>query len=102
MRPPQGRTDDTVSAVSRELGLPQVLRSVTAKGHATTDSALIRQRTLDGAGKDGIIPLHDIYDGALPAVQGIIDELKERGFAFVTVPQLPTPATAEPGKIYRP
>ncbi|MFC8920899.1 polysaccharide deacetylase family protein [Streptomyces sp. NPDC047821] len=102
MRPPQGRTDDTVSEVSRELGLAQVLWSVTAKDYSTTDSALIRQRTLDGAEKDGIILLHDIYDGTVPAVPGIIAELKKRGFTFVTVPQLLAPAKAEPGTVYRP
>ncbi|MEV3987442.1 polysaccharide deacetylase family protein [Streptomyces sp. NPDC049837] len=102
MRPPQGRTDETVAGVSRELGLAQVLWSVTAKDYSTTDSALIRQRTLDGAEKDGIILLHDIYDGTVPAVPGIIDELKQRGFTFVTVPQLLAPAKAEPGTVYRP
>ncbi|MFG3498827.1 polysaccharide deacetylase family protein [Streptomyces sp. NPDC047928] len=102
MRPPQGRTDDTVSEVSRELGLAQVLWSVTAKDYATTDSDLIRQRTLDGADKDGIILLHDIYDGTVPAVPGIIEELKKRGFTFVTVPQLLAPAKPEPGTVYRP
>ncbi|GGU48360.1 polysaccharide deacetylase family protein [Streptomyces lavendofoliae] len=102
MRPPQGRTDDTVSGISRELGLAQVLWSVTAKDYSTTDSALIRQRTLDGAKRDGIILLHDIYDGTVPAVPGIIDELKKRGFTFVTVPQLLAPAKAEPGTVYKP
>lgn len=102
MRPPQGRTDDTVSEISRELGLAQVLWSVTAKDYSTTDSALIRQRTLDGAGKDGIILLHDIYDGTVPAVPGIIAELKKRGFTFVTVPQLLAPAKPEPGTVYKP
>ncbi|MFF8288783.1 polysaccharide deacetylase family protein [Streptomyces sp. NPDC016309] len=102
MRPPQGRTDETVADISRELGLAQVLWSVTAKDYSTTDSALIRQRTLDGAKKDGIILLHDIYDGTVPAVPGIIDELKRRGFTFVTVPQLLAPAKAEPGTVYKP
>ncbi|WP_228973247.1 polysaccharide deacetylase family protein [Streptomyces sp. DH12] len=102
MRPPQGRTDETVSEICRELGLSQVLWSVTAKDYATTDSDLIRERTLKDADRDGIILLHDIYDGTVPAVPGIIDELKARGFTFVTVPQLLAPATPEPGKVYRP
>ncbi|MEU4269339.1 polysaccharide deacetylase family protein [Streptomyces sp. NPDC026092] len=102
MRPPQGRTDDTVSEVSRDLGLAQVLWSVTAKDYSTTDSELIRQRVLDASQGDGIILLHDIYDGTVPAVPGIIDELKNRGFTFVTVPQLLAPGKAEPGAVYRP
>ncbi|WSC94792.1 polysaccharide deacetylase family protein [Streptomyces sp. NBC_01754] len=102
MRPPQGRTDDTVSDISKELGLSQILWSATAKDYSTNDSALITERILDQADKDGIILLHDIYKGTVPAVPGIIEALKKRGFTFVTVPQLMAPAEPEPGTIYRP
>ncbi|MGW0699616.1 polysaccharide deacetylase family protein [Streptomyces sp. NPDC002867] len=102
MRPPQGRTDDDVTAVSKELGLSQVLWSATAKDYSTTDSALIEQRILDQADRDGIILLHDIYDGTVPAVPGIIEELKKRGYTFVTVPELLAPAEPQPGTVYRP
>lgn len=102
MRPPQGRTDETVTEVSRELGLAQILWSITAKDYSTTDSALIRKRVLEQAHRDGIILLHDIYDGTVPAVPGIIDELKRQGYTFVTVPQLLAPGKAEPGAVYRP
>lgn len=102
MRPPQGRTDDTVSGISKDLGLSQILWSATAKDYSTTDSALIRKRILDQAGKDGIILLHDIYKGTVPAVPGIIDALKKEGYTFVTVPQLMAPAEPVPGTIYRP
>lgn len=102
MRPPQGRTDREVVRVSRELGLAQVLWSATAKDYSTTDSALITRRILDDADRDGIILLHDIYDGTVPAVPGIIAELKRRGYTFVTVPQLLAPGVAEPGAVYKP
>ncbi|MET9152557.1 polysaccharide deacetylase family protein [Streptomyces griseoflavus] len=101
MRPPQGRTNDTVQGISRELGLAEVLWSVTAKDYRTTDSGLITRRVLDQASRDGIILLHDLYDGTVPAVPGIIDGLRKRGFVFVTVPQLLAPGRAEPGKVYR-
>ncbi|MGW9594570.1 polysaccharide deacetylase family protein [Streptomyces chartreusis] len=101
MRPPQGRTDDTVHDICRELGMSEILWSVTAKDYKTDDSELIAQRVLDQTERDGIILLHDIYDGTVPAVPGIIDALKERGFVFVTVPQLLAPGKAEPGKVYR-
>ncbi|MFE7129934.1 polysaccharide deacetylase family protein [Streptomyces sp. NPDC057638] len=102
MRPPQGRINDDVTAVSKELGLAQILWSATAKDYSTTDSDLIRERIVKQASKDGIILLHDIYDGTVPAVPGIISELKERGYTFVTVSQLLAPAKAEPGAIYKP
>ncbi|MFE0416498.1 polysaccharide deacetylase family protein [Streptomyces tendae] len=101
MRPPQGRTDDTVHDICRELGLAEVLWSVTAKDYKTNDSGLITERVLDQSSRDGIILLHDIYDGTVPAVPGIIDALKKRGYVFVTVPQLMAPGKAEPGKVYR-
>ncbi|OQR59485.1 deacetylase [Streptomyces maremycinicus] len=101
MRPPQGRTDETVHEICRELGLAEVLWTVTAKDYTTTDPALIRRRVLARAERDGIILLHDIYDGTVPAVPGIIDALKERGYVFVTVPQLLAPGTAQPGHVYR-
>ncbi|MFC8098976.1 polysaccharide deacetylase family protein [Streptomyces sp. NPDC057363] len=101
MRPPQGRTDDTVHEISRELGLAEVLWSVTAKDYQTNDSDLITERVLKQSSRDGIILLHDIYDGTVPAVPGIIDALKKRGYVLVTVPQLLAPGKAEPGKVYR-
>ncbi|MCS0605629.1 polysaccharide deacetylase family protein [Streptomyces sp. LP11] len=102
MRPPQGRTDTDVHEIAKELGLAEVLWSVTAKDYATDDSDLITKRVLDQASRDGIILLHDLYPGTVPAVPGIIDALKERGYVFVTVPQLLAPGKAEPGKVYRP
>lgn len=102
MRPPQGRTDDTVSRISKELGLSQILWSTTAKDYSTNDSTLIRRRTLEQADRDGIILLHDIYKGTVPAVPGIIDALQRAGYTFVTVPQLMAPAEPVPGTVYRP
>ncbi|MGW7485364.1 polysaccharide deacetylase family protein [Streptomyces sp. NPDC054786] len=102
MRPPQGRTDEEVSKISKELGLAQVLWSVTAKDYRTNDSVLITKRVLDQTERDGIILLHDIYKGTVPAVPGILKELKKRGYTVVTVSQLLSPAKPEPGMVYRP
>ncbi|MER0481141.1 polysaccharide deacetylase family protein [Streptomyces sp. Edi2] len=102
MRPPQGRTDEDVSEISKRLGLAQVLWSVTAKDYQTNDSALITKRVLEQTERDGIILLHDIYKGTVPAVPGILKELKKRGYTVVTVSQLLSPAKPEPGMVYRP
>jgi peptidoglycan/xylan/chitin deacetylase (PgdA/CDA1 family) len=102
MRPPQGRTDKKVAKVSKELGLAQVLWNDTASDYATTDSALIHKRILKDAHRDGIILLHDLYKGTVPAVPGIIDALREQGYVLVTVPELLAPAQPEPGRIYKP
>ncbi|MHA5053151.1 polysaccharide deacetylase family protein [Streptomyces sp. SD15] len=102
MRPPQGRTNDTVHKICRELGLAEVLWSVTAKDYKMHDPEVIHQRVLKQSSRDGIILLHDLYPGTVPAVPGIIDALKERGYVFVTVPQLLAPGKAKPGTVYRP
>ncbi|MEU0036566.1 polysaccharide deacetylase family protein [Streptomyces sp. NPDC006333] len=102
MRPPQGRTDDTVQKICREMGLSEVLWSVTAKDYKTYDPKVIQERVLKQSTRDGIILLHDLYPGTVPAVPGIIDALKERGYVFVTVPQLLAPGKPKPGTVYRP
>ncbi|MFJ3310006.1 polysaccharide deacetylase family protein [Streptomyces sp. NPDC086549] len=102
MRPPQGRTDRKVAKICRELGLAQVLWSVTAKDYETTDSALITERVLDQTHRDGIILLHDLHKGTVPAVPGIIKALQQRGYTIVTVSQLLAPAKPQPGMVYRP
>ncbi|MEV6291436.1 polysaccharide deacetylase family protein [Streptomyces sp. NPDC051896] len=102
MRPPQGRTDREVAKVCKELGLAQVLWSVTAKDYETTDSALITKRVLDQTDRDGIILLHDLHKGTVPAIPGILKALKQRGYTIVTVSQLLAPAKPQPGMVYRP
>lgn len=100
MRPPQGRTDQRVAKVSRELGLTQILWTVTAKDYRDHDPKLIQRRVLVGAARDGIILLHDIYPGTVPAVPAIIDGLRKQGLTPVTVSQLFAPAKPQPGRAY--
>ncbi|MEV2213577.1 polysaccharide deacetylase family protein [Streptomyces sp. NPDC050997] len=102
MRPPQGRTNRNVAKICRELGLAQVLWSVTAKDYETTDSALITKRVLEQTHRDGIILLHDLHKGTVPAVPGIINALQQRGYTIVTVSQMLAPAKPRPGMVYRP
>ncbi len=52
MRPPRGRTDDTLHRVGREPGLSEVLRSATAKDRATTGSATARRRPSPASSPD--------------------------------------------------
>ncbi|WP_405990665.1 polysaccharide deacetylase family protein [Streptomyces sp. NBC_00986] len=102
MRPPEGRTNRRVARICRELGLAQVLWSVTAKDYETTDSALITKRVLDQTRRDGIILLHDLHKGTVPAVPGIIKSLEQRGYTIVTVSELLAPAEPRAGMVYRP
>ncbi|MFG2295469.1 polysaccharide deacetylase family protein [Streptomyces sp. NPDC048603] len=100
MRPPQGLTDARVAEVCRSLGLAQILWSVTAKDYRDHDPEVITSRVLQGARRNGIILLHDVYPGTVPAVPAIIDGLRRRGLTPVTVSQLFTATRPEPGRAY--
>ncbi|WP_327359931.1 polysaccharide deacetylase family protein [Streptomyces sp. NBC_01296] len=100
MRPPRGLTNPSVAEVCRSLGLAQILWSVTAKDYRDHDPEVITSRVLQGAQRNGIILLHDVYPGTVPAVPGIIDGLRRRGLTPVTVSQLFAPHRPEPGQAY--
>ncbi|PJJ02961.1 peptidoglycan/xylan/chitin deacetylase (PgdA/CDA1 family) [Streptomyces sp. 2333.5] len=102
MRPPGGATNDDLKKIMKDLGLAQILWSVTAKDYETTDTELIKQRVLDQTKRDGIILLHERYSGTIPAVPDIIAQLRQQGYEFVTVSQLMAPAKPRPGEVYRP
>ncbi|GAA0289148.1 hypothetical protein GCM10010302_29350 [Streptomyces polychromogenes] len=100
MRPPQGETDPKVAEVCRSLGLAEILWSVTARDYRDHDPGVITRRVLEGAQRDGIILLHDIYPGTVPAVPAVIDGLRRRGLTPVTVSELFAPRRPEPGRAY--
>lgn len=108
LRPPQGRTSGTVTAIAKELGMAEVEWSANGADYRTTDSALITSRILKQTKPDGIILLHDLvdptnegYNGTVAAVPGIISALQSRGYTFVTVRQLLAPGAPVPGKVYK-
>ncbi|WP_329176616.1 polysaccharide deacetylase family protein [Streptomyces sp. NBC_01477] len=108
LRPPQGRTSGTVTAIAKDLGMSEVVWSTDGADYRTTDSALIAQRIEKHTKRDGIILLHDLvdptdagYNGTIAAVPGIISTLQGRGYTFVTVKQLLAPGTPQPGKVYK-
>lgn len=107
LRPPQGRTNGTVTAICRELGMAEVEWTVSASDYETTDPGLIADRVLSRTGPDGIVLLHDLvdpsnrgYNGTVAALPRILGALRSRGYTFVTVSQLLAPARPEPGAIY--
>ncbi|SEO85781.1 polysaccharide deacetylase family protein [Actinacidiphila rubida] len=108
LRPPQGRTSGTVTAVAKDLGMAEVEWSANGADYRTTDSALITSRILKQTKPDGIILLHDLvdptnhgYNGTVAAIPGIITALQARGYTFVTVRQLLAPGVPVPGEVYK-
>ena len=85
LRPPYGAYDSN----TRTLGVPLVLWSVDPRdweSSATTSGirAHIRNNVHNGA----IVLQHDVHSKSVDAVPGIIRDLKEMGYHFVTVDQL--------------
>jgi peptidoglycan/xylan/chitin deacetylase (PgdA/CDA1 family) len=108
LRPPQGRTSSTVTAIAKDLGMSEVVWSADGADYRTTDPKLIAQRILDKTKRDGIILLHDLvdptnkgYNGTIAAIPAVISTLQARGYTFVTVKQLLAPGTPQPGKVYK-
>jgi peptidoglycan/xylan/chitin deacetylase (PgdA/CDA1 family) len=101
MRPPRGRTDTQVSALCRELGLAQVLWDASAPGRRDAGPRAVREQVLKSVGRGGIVRLREDRPGTLPALAGIVDGLRERGFTPVSPERLFAPAELEAGAVYR-
>ncbi len=97
VRPPYGATDDTVAAVARELGMGQVTWDVDPVDWKDHDSDVVRTRVLAHAHPGAIVLSHDIHATTRAAYPDILDTLIDRGYTFVTVPELlgasPAPGT---------
>lgn len=86
-RPPYGNGIRRAE-VTQNIGMPMIYWSVDTEDWRSRNTAAVqaqvRQNTYDGA----IILMHDIYQSTVDAVPGIIDELRARGYEFVTVEEL--------------
>jgi peptidoglycan/xylan/chitin deacetylase (PgdA/CDA1 family) len=99
MRPPYGATDKRVGKVARTLGLAQILWSVDTNDWLDRDSAIVARRAIK-AHRGDIILMHDIHPTTVNAVPRILRGLAQRGFTFVTVPELLAAHPLKPGKVY--
>lgn len=85
MRPPYGAYNKAVREV---VGMPMVMWSVDTLDwkhrNAKKGVELALQQTTDGA----IILFHDIHAQSVDAIPPLIDELRRRGYEFVTVSEL--------------
>jgi peptidoglycan/xylan/chitin deacetylase (PgdA/CDA1 family) len=98
MRPPYGATNDTVAAVTAELGLAQILWNVDTNDWKDHDARVVAERAVSGARPGAIILMHDIHDTTVDAVPDLLDQLAEEGCTLVTVSQLL--GATEPGSAH--
>ncbi|HWQ50351.1 MAG TPA: polysaccharide deacetylase family protein [Terriglobales bacterium] len=85
VRPPYGGVSNTVLA---NLGAPAILWSVDVGDWEYADANYICEATLKVVKDGDIILMHDTYATSVEAALMIIDDLSDKGYAFVTVEEL--------------
>ncbi len=101
-RPVGGGVNDDVKKAAKECGLPIINWSVDTLDWKYRDAARIKSVIVNEAKDGDIVLMHDLRDCTLEGVLGAIDELKEQGYAFVTVSELARVkgVKLEPGEVY--
>ena len=102
LRPPGGCCSDAVLQVAQVRNLAILNWSVDPRDWATRDTWAIEKTVLAGVKDGDVILLHDMTDSSVKAALDIVDNLKARGFRFVTASRLAAlhGRTLTPGKSY--
>ncbi|MDP9863394.1 MULTISPECIES: polysaccharide deacetylase family protein [Streptosporangium] len=100
MRPPYGASNIQVAAVARRMGLSVVRWSVDTEDQGDPDPGAIADRAVSRARPGAIVLMHDVHGATVDATPQILRRLKEKGYTFVTVPELYGPRGMQPGGTY--
>jgi peptidoglycan/xylan/chitin deacetylase (PgdA/CDA1 family) len=87
-RPPGGQYDARVIRVAEEMGLEMVLWSVFPKDHEEENADAIVEKVLAQAQDGGTVLLHSGREPTLAALPRIIEQLRSKGYEFMTVSEL--------------
>jgi peptidoglycan/xylan/chitin deacetylase (PgdA/CDA1 family) len=98
-RPPYGQTNATVRKIGKDLGMAQVLWNVDPNDWKDKDTDTVVKRVVSAIKPGSIILTHELYPSTLAAYPIIIDKLREKGYNFVTIPEL-VGKTPKPGVNY--
>ena len=103
LRSPGGQCGKCVAPAAEQAGLAILNWSVDPQDWATTDPKIIEKRVLSQVRDGDVILLHDMYDSSVEAALAIVDQLRQRGFRFVTASELARlrNVTVTPGETYR-
>lgn len=85
VRPPYGTWD---KSFEDELNMIPVLWTVDPLDWCSDNASVVVARVVEEAEENDIILMHDYYDTSVTAALEVVDELKERGFTFVTVEEI--------------
>ncbi|MFH8249102.1 polysaccharide deacetylase family protein [Microbacterium sp. B2969] len=96
-RAPYGSAGGAVAASVRH---PLIYWSVDAFDWQSLDPDVFVPRVLDRIAPGGIVLMHDIYPSTVAGQETIIATLRDRGYTFVTVPQLLSGYDLVDGQVY--
>ena len=82
IRPPYGAYNEELECM---INLDKVLWTVDPQDWNTADADAVVRHVVNNVKDGDIILLHDIYPSSVAAALRIVDELKARGYIFVTV-----------------
>lgn len=85
VRPPYGLWPDNMEY---HVTMIPVLWDIDSLDWTNSDVEGITKKVVSSAKDGGIILMHDNYDSSVEAALQIVDELKEKGYRFVTVDEL--------------
>lgn len=85
IRPPYGSWNTTLE---NEIDMTPVLWTIDTSDWNTRDVNKIVEHVVSEVESGDIILMHDIYDTSVVAALEIVDQLKSRGYVFVTVDEL--------------
>lgn len=85
VRPPYGSWD---KSFEKELNMIPVLWTIDPLDWCSHDASCVVDKVLKKVKENDIILLHDCYDTTVEAAFQIVDELKGKGYLFVTVEEL--------------
>ena len=88
LRPPGGEISDGVRQVASVRLLGLLKWSVDPKDWALKDPALVTKRVLSQVKDGDVILMHDMSDSSVTAALDIVDQLRHRGYEFLTVSEL--------------
>ncbi|MEU1735081.1 polysaccharide deacetylase family protein [Streptosporangium sp. NPDC020145] len=100
VRPPYGAVNDRVPPVARQYRLALVRWNVDAKDLQTRDPKAVADRVVSQTRPGSIVLMHDVGGTAAKATPEILRRLRDKGYTFVTVPELYGKAGMKPGEVY--
>ena len=103
MRPPGGAVGPAVLRAAKNVHLAVLNWSVDPQDWRNLDAATVEASVVEAVRDGDVILLHDMYDGSVDGALAIIDNLRARGFQFVTVSRLAAlrGTIPQPGCVYR-